>query len=186
MQRLEDMGKFKTVVIDPPWGIVQRPSTAGYLSLAYQTMTIEEIGNMPLSKALDDDAWLFIWTTQAFLPSAITLLTTWDVQYKLTMTWHKEGGPQPLGLPAYNSEFVVVGKRGNPQFLDTKAFKTANFWKRGAHSEKPEGFYDLLRRVTPSPRLDIFGRRRIAGFHSWGNEAPEQSEILPDHYQMVM
>ena len=38
---------------------------------------------------------------------------------------------------------------------------------------------------TPGPRLDIFGRRRIAGFKSWGNEASSEGEPPPDHYQQV-
>ena len=84
----------------------------------------------------------------------------------------------------FNTEYIVVGRRGSPKWLDTKSFRTGNYWPRGVHSEKPEGFYDLLRRVTPGPRLDIFGRRRIAGFESWGNEAPE-GPPLPDHYQTV-
>ena len=87
--------------------------------------------------------------------------------------------------PEFNAEFIVVGSQGAPKFKETTAFRVANFWKWTGHSVKPEGFYDLLRRVTPGPRLDIFGRRRIAGFYSWGNEAPE-GEPAPDHYQMVM
>ena len=77
-----------------------------------------------------------------------------------------------------------MSAKGNPRFDSIKAFNVANNWPRGAHSEKPEGFYDLLRRVTQAPRLDVFGRRRIAGFQSWGLEAPE-GPALPDHYQTV-
>ena len=94
-----------------------------------------------------------------------------------------------MNAPKYTAEFIIVGRKGSPRFTDTKSFGTANFWKRPgrvgqSHSMKPEGFYDLLRRVTPGPRLDVFGRRRIAGFQSWGNEAPE-GPALPDHYQEV-
>ena len=101
------------------------------------------------------------------------------------MTWVKSGGPQFPKGPCYNSEFIVVGRKGSPSYMDTKAYSTANYWPRGGHSEKPEGFYDLLRRITQSPRLDIFSRRRIAGFESWGQEAPE-GPALPDHYQQVL
>ena len=102
------------------------------------------------------------------------------------MTWHKTGGFQLPDGPSFNAEWSVVGRKGKPQFQDTKAFNTANYCPRASgHSAKPEGFYDLLRRVTPRPRLDIFGRRRIAGFTSWGNEAPE-GPALPDHYQQVL
>ena len=101
------------------------------------------------------------------------------------MVWIKNGGIQLPQGPAFNAEYIQVGKRGKPQFFSTKAFDAANYWPRSGHSAKPEGFYDLWRRVTPGPRLDIFGRRRIAGFESWGNEAPD-GPALPDYYQMVL
>ena len=56
----------------------------------------------------------------------------------------------------------------------------------GGTAAKPKGFYDLLRAGNARAALWISsGRRRIAGFTSWGNEAPE-GEPEPDHYQMVL
>ena len=153
MKPLEEMGKFATVVVDPPWEMVKierdvRPNQHGF---DYPTMTYDEIAacNLPLS----NDALVFCWTTQKHLPATFDILNAWGLKYRFTMVWHKPGGFQPVGLPQHNAEFVVVGACGNPKFLDTRAFNMANNWPRGVHSEKPEGFYDLLRRVTPGHAL---------------------------------
>ena len=208
MKPLEEMGKYATVVVDPPWDIkfgggaktreeqrkivrAHRPPGKlgdgwGFRQRDYESMTIEEIKMLPISKVLDSDAWLFLWTTQAYLPKCYDILSAWDLQYACTMVWHKPFGIQPFERPMYNVEFILVGKRGRPRFVDVKRFFAANTWPNPrVHSKKPEGFYDLLRRVTPGPRLDVFGRRRIAGFRSWGDEAPE-GEPLPEHYQLVL
>ena len=190
MKPLEEMGKYATVVVDPPWLVSTGPTrikarNGGYAPMPYNVMEVSELAVLRIGHILADDSLLFCWTTHRFLPSAINLISDWQATYRFTMVWHKPGGPQIMNTPAFNCEFIIVGSKGKPQFLDTKAFATANYWPRGGHSEKPEGFYDLLRRVTPGPRLDIFGRRRIAGFESWGNEAPE-GDALPDHYQQVL
>ena len=193
MHPLEDMGRFKTVVIDPPWPIKPRGSLSARKTsggtfqnhLTYAAMSIQEIANFPLPSVLEEHAFVFCWTVNKFIPQAFEVMLSWGMKYQCTIIWHKQGGPQYPGNPCYNAEWCIVGRKGNPQFLDTKSFALANNWPRGAHSAKPEGFYDLLRRVTPAPRLDVFGRRRIAGFQSWGDEAPE-GEALPDHYQEVL
>ena len=186
MKPLEEMGKFATVVVDPPWPMTKilrdwRPNQVGF---DYPVMSVAEVGLMPLGGVLAADAFVFLWTTQRFLPDAISVVRKWGCKYRMTMVWHKPGGIMPPNLPMFNAEFVVIGAKGNPFFNETVGFRLANNWPRRGHSEKPEGFYDLLRRVTPGPRLDVFGRRRIAGFQSWGNEAPE-GPALPDHYQEV-
>ena len=188
MKTLEEMGKFQTVVVDPPWDLPWATAGVrghGYDSTPYSTLTIDQLADLPIPAVLEKDSLLFCWTTNRMLPCTFPLLSEWSVNYWFTIVWNKAGGPQGKGMPAYNGEYCVVAKRGDPAFLDTKAFHTVNFWPRSEHSAKPEGFYDLLRRVTPGPRLDVFGRRRIAGFTSWGNEAPE-GEPRPDHYQQVL
>ena len=193
------MGRYATVVIDPPWPVTSdldltaAPNGVGFAPtgftasrpLPYGVMDLSAIKAMPVNDVLAPDAWLYCWTTRRFLPDTFPVLEAWGCKYRFTMVWHKPDGPQLPQSPKYNAEFVVVGAKGNPRFLDIRAFNVANHWPRGRHSEKPEGFYDLLRRVTLGPRLDIFGRRRIAGFDSWGLEAPD-APALPDHYQQVL
>ena len=186
---LEEMGKFKTVVVDPPWPLKRvgwsKDNTNGLEEyVPYKRLDLDGIRALPVSDCLADDSLLFVWCTNQTLSDAISLVNTWGSRYWFTMTWVKNGGIQLPNGPMFNTEWCIVGRRGSPKFLDIKAFTTANFWKRGAHSEKPEGFYDLLRRVTPSPRIDIFGRRLIPGFVSWGDEAPE-GEDLNSNYQDV-
>ena len=187
MKPLAEMGRYATVVIDPPWPL--KPTglkgSGTSIPLTYDTMTISEISDIPVSVVLDTDAIVFCWTVNKFLPCTFEIIKTWGLRYSFTMTWIKNGGIQTPLSPKFNSEWIIVGKKGTPTFTDIKSFFTANSWNRGGHSTKPEGFYDLLRRVTPAPRLDIFGRRLIGGFDSWGNEAPEGT-APPDSHQQVL
>jgi len=165
-------GKYEIIVIDPPWPIKKivrevRPNQTEHLD--YPTMSVEEIQGIKIPYA--DNCHLFLWATQKFLPDSFRILDEWGFKYVCTFGWHKPGGFQPVGLPQYNLEFVVYGRRGTPRFRDTKNFNLCFRGARGRHSEKPETFYETIRRVTAGRRVDMFGRRKFDGFESWGNEA---------------
>ncbi len=140
--------------------------------LDYPTKSVEEIEEMNLvEKFAADNCHVFLWTTQRFLPAAIHILEKWGVKYGFTMVWHKNGGPQPLGLPAYNCEYCLYGRVGSPVFVDTKDFATCFAADRTRHSEKPERFYEIICRVTAGRRLDCYNRRKIERLTGWGNDA---------------
>ena len=162
---------YNTIVIDPPWPMkrIMRSVRDEKEDFDYRVISLSDIRRIRLP--LSENSIVFLWTTQKYLPNALSILQyDWRLHYRFTMTWHKNGGFQIWNNPQFNSEFVVVGTKGKPEFLSTKSFNTAFHAKRRGHSVKPEEFYELLRRVTPEPRADIFSRRKIDGFDVWGNE----------------
>lgn len=174
-------GKYDVAVIDPPWpmDMIERDTRPEQVAWDYPVMDVTEIADevgSNLSKHLAENAHVFLWTTQKFLPHAFSLLDQWGLAYDCTLVWHKPGGFQPFGSPQYNCEFVIHARKGSPQFLDTKDFPTCfgpEGAPRGRHSEKPELFYATLRRVTGGRRLDMYNRRVIDGFDGWGKETTQ-------------
>jgi N6-adenosine-specific RNA methylase IME4/ParB-like chromosome segregation protein Spo0J len=165
-------GKYRCIVIDPPWPMekIQREVRPNQVAMDYPTMSIEEIKDFPIEAMADDAAHVYMWTTQRFLPDAFEIMEAWDVDYIFTMVWHKPGGFQPVGLAQYNCEFVLFGRRGGLPFADTKNFMACFEAERREHSRKPDEFYDVVRRVSPGPRIDVFSREPREAFDQYGNE----------------
>lgn len=166
-------GKFRTIVVDPPWEVdkIVREVRPNQFDFDYPTKSVEEIKLLPISNlAYEDGCHLYLWTTQRYLPIAFDILREWGFSYVFTMVWHKSGGFQPSGLPQYNCEFILFGRRGSLDFLDTKNFFTCFNGARREHSRKPAEFYNTVRRVSPEPRLDYFSREKREGFEQYGNE----------------
>ncbi len=172
-------GRYRTIVIDPPWDMqkIERDLRPDQVGFDYPTMSEEELADFELPA--DDNCHLFCWTTQKHLPAALRLLSSWGFRYVFTMVWHKPGGFQPFGLPQYNCEFVVYGRKGSIDFLDTKAFPVCFQAPRREHSRKPDEFYATIERVAPGPRIDIFSRENREGFDQFGNETEKFNELQP-------
>lgn len=178
---------YETIVLDPPWPMkkIEREVRPNQVEFDYPTMTEDELRDFRVDfrRMAEDNCHVFMWTTPKFLPMALRLFEEYDIKYVLPMVWHKPGGFQPIGLPQYNAEFVLYGRRGTPKFIDTKAFNICFQAPRQEHSRKPKEFYELLCRVTEGPRIDVFSRECHEGFDQFGNEIGKFGDITNDIQQ---
>jgi N6-adenosine-specific RNA methylase IME4 len=181
-------GKFPTIVCDPPWPLekIRMEVNLDEPELDYETWTNEELperlrelGRFINAKAADQ-CILWLWATIRFQRIAEDAVEEWGWDRLPSGIWHKATGMQPVGLPKWNYEVVVIARRGGAEFLTTQDFPLCFNGTSREHSRKPAEFYDRVRRVSPAPRLDMFNRAPIEGFERHGNEIdrfPEETEV---------
>ena len=75
------------------------------------------------------------------------------------------------------TEHCLFAVRGILRLVETVAEPTLWLWPRLPHSVKPDAFYDLVERVSPGPRLELFARTQRLGWDSWGNECLQHVEL---------
>jgi len=182
--------KYNTIVIDPAWditlgGIPTKRRENRAIKLPYKVMSLEEIKNFPIKDFANDGCHVYCWTTNKMIWSIPEVFKAWNVRAFLIMPLVKPSGiiPSIYGY-VFASEFCVLGFYNPPmqKFIGTGKlnwFKSFN--KAGQHSRKPDEFYNVVKKMSPAPRIDIFSRRVIAGFDAWGDEAPKEKQLELTH-----
>jgi N6-adenosine-specific RNA methylase IME4 len=163
--------KFGTIYADPPWAYSNQGTRAS-TNNHYDTMNIEEIANLPIKELAADKSHLHLWTTNAFLFECPKILESWGFEYKGVFVWIK---PQ-MGIGNYwrvSHEFLILGVRGGLTFLDHSQMSWVSF-PRSGHSKKPEEVASIIEKVSPGPRLELFGRRTREGWTVFGNEIKKE------------
>lgn len=177
--------RYRTIVADPPWSYRVNTGVQGAVGEQYGTMTNAEIAALPVRDVVDDDAHIYMWVTNPRLFTEphdecgpVDILRAWGFEYKTMLTWVKKPG---LGIGYYfrgDTEHVLFGTRGKapiPASLRESNVFTA---PRAGHSAKPDCFYDLVERISPAPRMEMFARRaRLTGWDYWGNQSLGTAEF---------
>ena len=177
---------YKTVLADPPWEYEDKQSglaSRGAATSAYSVMKLEDIKKLPIKHIADKDSLLLLWATSPMLLKALEVMHAWGFTYRtIAFVWVKLN---PLAVGMYsglgswvnsNVEFVLLGKRGNPERL-SRDVKQLIFAPRREHSRKPEEIFDRVERLSSPPYIELFARRKRAGWDCWGNEVESDIDL---------
>lgn len=162
---------YRTIVIDPPWEMKKSKRTARpkQVDMDYDAMSLEEIKRFPLRKFVSaDGCHVYLWTTHKHLPDAFAVFKAWGVKYHCTLSWAKNVGVTPFTW-MFSTEFALFGFIGNLAVI-RKGVRTDFKGKVREHSRKPDEFYEIVKRVSPEPRIDVFSREKRDGFDQYGFE----------------
>lgn len=169
-------GRFRCLVIDPPWPVErveQQRRPLQQAELDYPTMTLDAIddrvGAAVAAKADPDGCHVYLWTTHRFLPRALAMYERWGGRYQCLLTWVKPTGVSPFSW-MYDTEHVIFGRVGALPLTQMGLRLSIVAPATRGHSVKPDAFYERVIAASPGPRLEMFARQQRAGFEVWGNE----------------
>ena len=153
-------GGFATILVDPPW-----PLQSG--EKHYRTMSLARIKVLPVGALAARDAHLWLWTTNALLPTAYEVAEAWGFTVRSPLTWVKFrlglGGRYQLRNATEQLLFCTrgrapLGSRSQPTWFNAPVQE---------HSRKPAEQFAIIERVSPGPYLELFARRRPESNQPW-------------------
>ncbi len=184
--------RFSTILADPPWQFANRTGKIapehGRLS-RYGTMTLDEIGNLPVTDFAKPTAHLYLWCPNALLPEGLEVMRAWGFDYKSNIVWHKirkDGGSDGRGVGFYFrnvTELILFGVRGKNARTLAPGRRQVNLLgtRKREHSRKPDEQYEIIESCSPGPFVELFARGTRPGWAAWGNQATEYHPTWPTY-----
>lgn len=177
---LKELGKFGTILADPPWLFDNRTGKVApehRRLYRYQTMTNDEIINMPINEIALPESHLYLWVPNALISLGLQVMETWGFIYKTNIVWYKirkDGGPDRRGVGFYFrnvTELVLFGVKGSFRTLAPgRRQENIIVSRKREHSRKPDEQYSIIESCSPAPYLELFARNLRKGWVTWGNE----------------
>lgn len=176
--------RYQVIYADPPWRYGQGglgKSSHGIAKQHYQTMTTEELCNLPVEEITGGGACLFLWATFPTLPEALRVMEAWGFTYKgAAFVWIKKNprsGTNFWGLGAYtraNAEVCLLGvSKGFKASERVKSHRVHQIVEApfSGHSRKPPEVRErIVELLGDAPRVELFARERAPGWDAWGDE----------------
>ena len=156
------MKKYKTILSDCPW---KYGKGWGYgAGEYYPLMKLEDICKLEIPSA--ENAHLYLWCPNGLLESGLKVMKSWGFTQKTCITWIKNRSIFGYYFKG-QSEQLLFGVKGKLPPQDRKQTTIIN-GKIRKHSQKPDEIYNVIEKISPAPRLELFARSKRNGWKSIG------------------
>lgn len=182
--------KYRTLYIDPPWPEYGGGKIKRGADRHYPLMSEDEILRLPVKQLTEDNAHLYLWVTNNYLPLGLRCIERWGFRYVTKVVWVKVIRLQPtsdqFGLGQYFrgiTEDCLFAVRGNLPYRTREdgkrgQGKTVIMAPRREHSQKPDEMRSMIEVVSHEPRLEMFARNSFKGWDVWGRDCDSSIEII--------
>lgn len=174
------LGQYGTILADPPWLFDNRTGKVApehRRLYRYQTLTNDEILNLPVREIALPKSHLYLWIPNALISFGLQVMEAWGFNYKTNIVWYKvrkDGGPDRRGVGFYFrnvTELVLFGVRGGFRTLAPgRRQENIVITRKRGHSRKPDELYSIIEACSPGPYIELFARSQRPGWATWGNE----------------
>mgnify|MGYP006405959211 FL=1 len=177
--------KYNIIYADPPWHYGSKSAinnTSGKtikpLKDHYNTMTLNELKELPIKGLTKEDAACFMWVTDSHIDEALEILKSWGFKYKtIAFNWVKttSKGNYCKNVAPWtmkSSEICLLGIKGKmTKYKQVNNIESLVIAERTKHSRKPKEVRDRIELLFgDTPRIELFAREKTEGWDSWGNE----------------
>ena len=174
--------KYNIIYADPAWHFKNYNNAKAQTNPEkhYKTMSMEDIGKLPVGDIADKDCVLLMWCTDPLLHKQIPIVEKWGFTYK-TVGFHwvktnknKSNNLYFIGTGYWtraNNEICILATKGKPSRKKGANVQRLVVDDRREHSRKPDRIRnDIVQLCGDLPRIELFARQRVDGWDNWGDQ----------------